>query len=58
MKKIYVTPAWVTVELNARNFIMSLSPGGMASISTDEADGDAFAKEANHSSHSVWDNEW
>ena len=52
MKKTYSAPDTVVVKIQVRSHMLNLSPGGSASISSQKADGDAFAKE------SWWDDEY
>ena len=45
MKKTYIIPMQTVVKLGYINHLMELSAAGSASISSQEADGDAFVKE-------------
>ena len=58
MKKTYIIPAQLIVQIDVKHHLMDLSAGNSASISSQEADGDAFVKEYTPSDNSIWDNEW
>ena len=59
MKKIYISPNLLTVELHATN-MMALSLNGDELITTDNIDEyEQNTKEFNSSSNgSIWDDEW
>ncbi len=59
MKKIYITPAFVAVELGMRSVAMLSASDDTGNIIVDGGDGDGTdigAKE--YTSKSLWDNEW
>ena len=57
MKKTYIIPVLTLVTLNVEHHLMDLSSQGSASISTQEADGDAFVK-GTSSNYNVWNDDW
>ena len=59
MKKIYITPAFLAVELGMKNVAMLSASDDTGNIIVDGGEGDGTdigAKE--YTSKSLWDNEW
>ncbi|MBQ7662972.1 MAG: hypothetical protein IJS48_06330 [Prevotella sp.] len=59
MKKQYIIPVQTIVKLNVEHQLLDMSDLGSASISSEEADGDAFVKDRGSStSYNVWNDDW
>ncbi len=60
MKKTYISPAFVTVQLNASRAILTVSSLGLDSSdgNTLTTSGEILVKESSVSDVNVWDSEW
>ena len=58
MKKTYIIPELLIVKVNTQRHLMDISSMGTASISSLEADDDAFVKENLRSNYNVWNDDW
>lgn len=59
MKRKYIIPVITMMTINVEHHLMDLSSNGSSSISSREADSDAFVKgNSSNSSYNVWNDDW
>lgn len=58
MKKTYISPAFVTVQMNVSRAILTATSMALDSSNTITDSGDILVKESTVSDVNVWDSEW